>query len=107
MSFDDGMILFEIFDNSFKSKFDLHFSILSLEKILKDYEKIYKNYFEAVKNLPPSKIEAIDVGRRSLHDEGGKIIKEKFSKEIKINLKTGRRFFTLLFSLHIFEEKLC
>ena len=104
-SFIDGKVLFQIFGKEKKLKFDFYFSLLPLHKVLRDYEIIYMNYFEAVKNLPPNKIEAIDVGRRSLHNEGGIIIKEKFSENIKINLKTGRRIFTLLFSLHIDGEK--
>ncbi len=93
-------ILFEIYDKKKSSKFNFYLSIISLKQVLINYEKVYKSYFEAVKNLSPNIIETIDFGRKSLHDEGGQIIKDKFSDDIKINLQTGRRFFTLIFSLH-------
>ena len=93
-------ILFQIYDKKKSTKFDFYLSILPLKQVLINYEKVYKSYFEAVKNLSPNMIETIDFGRKSLHDEGGQIIKDKFSNDININLQTGRRFFTLIFSLH-------
>jgi uncharacterized protein (UPF0262 family) len=77
--------------------------ILSLNpfrKLVKDYFLVCESYFEAIKTAPPSRIEALDMGRRSLHDEGSKLLTERLEGKIRMDGPTSRRLFTLLCALH-------
>lgn len=65
-------------------------------RIIKDYFMICDSYFEAIKTLAPSQIEAIDMGRRGLHDEGAEKLMERLRGRAKIDKATARRLFTLL-----------
>ncbi len=69
--------------------------------IIKDYFTICGSYFEAIKRATPSQIEAIDMGRRGLHDEGSEMLRERLADRIELDLETARRLFTLLCVLHI------
>jgi len=69
--------------------------------LIKDYFTICGSYFEAIKRATPSQIEAIDMGRRGLHDEGSELLRERLADKIELDLETARRLFTLLCVLHI------
>jgi len=69
--------------------------------LIKDYFTICGSYFEAIKRASPSQIEAIDMGRRGLHDEGSELLRERLADKIELDLETARRLFTLLCVLHI------
>ncbi len=69
--------------------------------LIKDYFTVCESYYEAIKWAAPSRIEAIDVGRRSLHDEGAELLRELLADEVDVDLDTARRLFTLLCVLHI------
>jgi uncharacterized protein (UPF0262 family) len=70
-------------------------------KIVKDYFIICESYYNAVREASPSKIEAIDMGRRGLHNEGGEKLRERLAERVEVDLNTARRLFTLLCVLHI------
>lgn len=70
-------------------------------KLIKDYFTVCESYYQAIRTARPSQIEAIDVGRRSLHDEGSALLKERLAGKIDIDFTTARRLFTLLCVLHI------
>ena len=61
---------------------------------------ICKSYFDAVKRLPPSQIETIDMGRRGIHLEGSKVLIERLSGKVKTDIPTAKRLFTLVCALH-------
>ena len=67
---------------------------------MKDYFLILDSYHAAVADGHPAKIEAIDVGRRGLHDEGSQMLKERLAGKIEVDFDTARRLFTLLAALH-------
>jgi uncharacterized protein (UPF0262 family) len=69
--------------------------------IVKDYFMICESYFSAIKTMSPSQIEAIDMGRRGLHNEGGDLLKERLSGKVSVDHDTARRLFTLICVLHI------
>ncbi|MFN0218585.1 MAG: UPF0262 family protein [Hyphomicrobium sp.] len=71
-----------------------------LKRIMKDYFMVCESYYEAVRTAPPARIQAIDVSRRGLHDEGSTILREKLAGRITIDEDTARRLFTLVCSLH-------
>lgn len=78
---------------------ELHLSLSPLRGIIRDYFAICEQYFDAVKRLPPSKIEAIDMGRRGLHNEGAEILSERLEGKIQTDSETARRLFTVICAL--------
>jgi uncharacterized protein (UPF0262 family) len=78
-----------------------HFLSLSpLRRIVKDYFTVCDSYYEAIRTASPSRIEAIDMGRRGLHDEGSHLLMERLQKKVTLDFDTARRLFTLLCVLH-------
>lgn len=75
-------------------------SLTPLKRIMRDYFLICESYYEAIRTAPPSRIQAIDMGRRGLHDEGSRILQERLAGKIAIDLDTARRLFTLICALH-------
>ena len=69
--------------------------------IVKDYFLVCESYYNAVKTANPSRIEAIDMGRRGLHDEGSELLRERLAERVMVDFNTARRLFTLLCVLHI------
>ena len=77
--------------------------ILSLgpfRQVVKDYWQICEAYFDAVKKLPPSQIEAIDMARRGIHNEGARLLQERLEGKAVVDIDTARRLFTLVCVLH-------
>lgn len=70
-------------------------------RIIKEYFLICDSYYTAIKKSSPRHIEAIDQGRRSLHDEGSELLRIRFSDKIEIDFETARRLFTLICVLQI------
>lgn len=77
-----------------------HLSMSPFRQVIKDYFQICESYFTAVKTLPPSQIEAIDMGRRGIHDEGARILLERLEGKVMTDKATARRLFTLICVLH-------
>jgi len=69
--------------------------------IIKDYFLICESYYSAITRSSPSQIEAIDMGRRGLHNEGSALLRERLDGKIDIDHETARRLFTLVCILHI------
>ena len=75
---------------------DLKISISSVRRIIRDYQIVCDNYVEAIKTAPLKKIEAIDIGRRTIHDEGAEMLVESFKEKVELDMDTARRLFTLV-----------
>jgi uncharacterized protein (UPF0262 family) len=75
-------------------------SLTPLRKIVKDYDLICESYYEAIRHATPSQIEAIDMGRRGVHNEGSTILMERLHGKIEVDMATARRLFTLVYALH-------
>ena len=75
-------------------------SLTPFRRIVKDYYMICESYYQAIRNATPSQIEAIDMGRRGLHDEGSRVLVERLEGKISIDFDTARRLFTLISALH-------
>lgn len=75
-------------------------SLNPFRRVVKDYFMVCDNYFEAIKSAPPSRIEALDMGRRALHDEGSKLLMERLEGKVRMDMPTSRRLFTLMCALH-------
>jgi uncharacterized protein (UPF0262 family) len=75
--------------------------LLSLSPlIVKDYFMICDSYYEAIRTATPDRIEAIDMGRRALHDEGSQLLMERLKNKVTVDFETARRLFTLICVLH-------
>ncbi|MEM7236495.1 MAG: UPF0262 family protein [Pseudomonadota bacterium] len=77
----------------------LHLSLSPLRGTIKDYFQICESYFDAVKRLPPSKIETIDMARRGVHDEGARILTDRLEGKVETDHATARRLFTVVCAL--------
>ena len=75
-------------------------SLTPFKRIMKDYFIVCDSYYEAIKSAPPSRIQAIDMGRRGLHDEGSRILLERLAGKVNVDFDTARRLFTLICALH-------
>lgn len=75
-------------------------SLTPFRRIVKDYYLICESYYAAIRSSTPSQIEAIDMGRRGLHNEGSQTLMERLAGKIEIDFDTARRLFTLLCVLH-------
>ena len=76
-------------------------SLTPFRRIIKDYFMICESYYEAIRSSTPSRIEAIDMARRGLHNEGSELLKEALKGRVEMDHDTARRLFTLVCVLHI------
>ncbi len=75
-------------------------SLTPFRRIVKDYFLICESYYEAIRTSTPSQIEAIDMGRRGLHNEGSQTLKDRLAGKVEVDFDTARRLFTLVCVLH-------
>src|SRR5690606_5052066 len=75
-------------------------SLTPLRRAVRDYFLICERYYEAIRTASPSKIEAIDMGRRGLHNEGSQTLQNRLDGKIEMDFNTARRLFTLVCVLH-------
>jgi uncharacterized protein (UPF0262 family) len=78
----------------------LMLSLSPLKRVMKDYFLVCETYYQAIRTQPPSKIQAIDMGRRGLHNDGSRILTERLDGKVKLDHDTSRRLFTLICALH-------
>ncbi len=76
-------------------------SLSPFRRVVKDYFTVCESYYQAIKRSSPSQIEAIDMGRRGLHNEGSELLRERLAGKIEMDENTARRLFTLICVLHI------
>jgi uncharacterized protein (UPF0262 family) len=77
-----------------------HLSLSPLRRIVKDYFMICESYYQAIRTSSPSQIEAIDMGRRGLHNEGSELLMQRLDGKVAMDGDTARRLFTLITVLH-------
>jgi uncharacterized protein (UPF0262 family) len=77
-----------------------HLSLSPFRRIVKGYFLICESYYEAIGSATPSRIEAIDMGRRGLHNEGSELLMGRLKNKIAVDFDTARRLFTLITVLH-------
>ncbi|OYX71215.1 MAG: hypothetical protein B7Y78_08530 [Caulobacter sp. 35-67-4] len=75
-------------------------SLSPFKGVIKDYFMICDSYYSAIRNSTPQQIEALDMGRRGLHNEGSSLLRERLEGKVKTDLDTARRLFTLICALH-------
>lgn len=75
-------------------------SLSPFRRVVKDYFLICESYYEAIRSASPSQIEAIDMGRRGLHNEAAELLVERLDGKLVVDFDTARRLFTLITALH-------
>ena len=75
-------------------------SLTPLRRVIRDYEMICDSYYSAIRTASPAQIEAIDMGRRGLHNEASELLMQRLDGKIAVDFDTARRLFTLIFALH-------
>ena len=98
---EENRLVFDIRDTTDVPLGKIILALGPFRRIIKDYFLICESYFEAIKSAPPSQIEAIDMGRRGLHNEGSDLLRERLKGKIDLNHDTARRLFTLVCVLHL------
>ena len=79
---------------------EIHLALSPFRAVMKDYFAICDSYFDAIRRRPPHQIEAIDMGRRGLHDEGSTLLQERLAGKAEIDFPTARQLFSLVCVLH-------
>lgn len=75
-------------------------SLMPLRRIVRDYYIVCDSYYDAIRTATPDRIEALDMARRSLHDEGSLLLSERLKRKVELDFDTARRLFTLICVLH-------
>jgi uncharacterized protein (UPF0262 family) len=75
-------------------------SLTPFRRIVKDYFMICESYYEAIRTASPSRIEAIDMGRRGVHNDGSQTLQDRLKGKINVDFGTARRLFTLVCVLY-------
>ncbi|KMW60051.1 hypothetical protein AIOL_000201 [Candidatus Rhodobacter oscarellae] len=96
----DRRLVFDVKTETGDAVAEFHLSLGPFRQTVKDYFQICESYFDAVKKLPPSQIEAIDMARRGIHNEGARVLEERLEGKAEVDLDTSRRLFTLICVLH-------
>ena len=102
LSISENRLVFDIHNEEDGPLLETTLSVGPFRSIVKDYFTVCDSYYEAIKTSTPSQIEAIDMGRRGLHNEGAELLRDRLEdKGIAIDNDTARRLFTLVCVLHI------
>ncbi len=101
LAIEDSRLILDISDEAEARITVFGLALSPFRRIVKDYWEICESYYEAIRSATPSRIEAIDMGRRGLHNEGSDILRERLKGKIDIDDNTARRLFTLLCVLHL------
>jgi uncharacterized protein (UPF0262 family) len=101
LSLRDANLVFRIQAANGAEATELVLPMRPFRRLIKDYFLICNSYFQAIRNASPSRIEAIDMGRRGLHDEAAAKLAAALADKIRIDDETARRLFTLVCVLHV------
>ncbi len=100
LSIRDRRLVFAVTTEDAEPAGEFHLSLGPFRQVVKDYFQICESYFDAVKSLPPSQIETIDMARRGIHNEGARVLQERLEGKAEVDIDTARRLFTLICVLH-------
>jgi uncharacterized protein (UPF0262 family) len=100
LSIVEDRLVFTVGQSDSSDTFTFVLSLTPMRRIMRDYFMVCENYYQAIRTAPPSRIQAIDVGRRAMHDEGGRVLVERLKGKVAIDRDTSRRLFTLICALH-------
>ena len=98
---EEDRLIFDVRNEEEEPLSEIMLSAKSFRRVIKDYFLICESYFDAIKTKAPSQIEAIDMGRRGLHNEGADLLRDRLDGKVEIDTDTARRLFTLICVLHV------
>jgi uncharacterized protein (UPF0262 family) len=84
------------FHDGDKSYLNFSLAFLPLRSILRDYFRICQSFQEMTREGGCARLEAVDMGRRGLHNEAAEQLQETLQPHIKIDFVTARYLFSLL-----------
>ncbi len=96
----DKKLLFDVRDQQGEPIVSHLLSLTPFRRLLRDYFTVCESYYAAIRTATPSQIEAIDMGRRGLHNDGAQLLAERLQGKIICDFDTARRIFTLVTALH-------
>ena len=97
----DNKLVFDVRDTGDQEIYKFILSMTPFRRIIKEYFEVCESYFAAIKASSLSQIEAIDMGRRGLHNEGSEILRDRLAGKVELDFGTARRLFTLICALHM------
>ena len=100
LSIADEKLLFTVGTGAGNEALVYALSLVPFRRIIRDYFLVCDSYYEAIRSAPPARIQAIDMGRRGLHDDGSRLLQERLAPKIAVDFDTARRLFTLIAALH-------
>ena len=100
LSLVDKRLVFDIRSEAGEALVTHILSLTPLKRVIRDYFLICDSYYQAIRSATPSQIEAIDMGRRGIHNDGSQILRDRLAGKITVDLDTARRLFTLICVLH-------
>jgi uncharacterized protein (UPF0262 family) len=77
-----------------------YLSLTPLKRVIKDYGLVCSSYYQAIRTASPTQIEAIDMGRRGIHNEASELLMQRLDGKVTVDFNTARRLFTLIYALH-------
>mgnify|MGYP004544046301 CR=1 FL=1 len=100
LSLADRRLVFDIADEAGTPLAAHILSLTPFRRVIRDYFLICDSYFEAMRTATPSQIEAIDMGRRGIHNDGSDLLRERLKGKVELDKDTARRLFTLICVLY-------
>jgi uncharacterized protein (UPF0262 family) len=100
LSIQEKRLVFDIRDEAGEPVVTHILSMTPFRRIVKDYFMVCESYFQMIRTASPSRIEAVDMGRRGIHNEGSHVLTERLEGKIAVDFDTARRLFTLICVLH-------
>lgn len=101
MRVEEGRLALDISSEDGAALETLILALTPFRRLIREYFAICESYYKAIRQASPSQIEAIDMGRRGLHNEASELLKERLNGKVAIDFDTARRLFTLICVLHI------
>ncbi len=101
LAIEDGKLVLDVYSPQEEKHAKVILSVAPLRGIIRDYFMIFESYQAALSSANTSKIEAIDMGRRGVHNEGSEMLQSILKDRIVVDFPTARRLFTLICVLHI------
>jgi uncharacterized protein (UPF0262 family) len=100
LSLVEGKLAFEIGQEGGEGVMTHYLSLTPFRRVIRDYRTVCESYYAAIRTASSTQIEAIDMGRRGLHNEASELLQKRLDGKVEVDFDTARRLFTLIFALH-------
>jgi Uncharacterized protein conserved in bacteria len=97
----DNRLRFHISSAKLDAPREVVLPVAPFRRIIKDYFLIFESHLEAISSGQAHRIEAVDMARRSIHNEGAELLEAQLNGRISLDFDTARRLFTLICVLHL------